>query len=607
MRFALFGKQSRKLSTWWARLPIRRKGTIVIAIPSVFLLITLGAWVWSRQMVTMIRARIDYSEAVIQQSQNLQALLVDAEAGMRGYIFTRDSTFLQPYRHTQAVIEDEFAQLKKLVQQDAQRLSTFQRLEALGQQRLSLLETVLTETQSQPSQGALVAELLPLLYQGKQVMGQFRDVVSAIEQSETQVLSRYNQQRDRVNDLTTQVLWFTVIISLLSLFLAISLFSTLDQTLQDRDLMLHESKSLLQAIVSSVVDGVVTLDRNGKIELLNPSAAQMFEYQPYEVIGKRLDFLLENSTPPNIENLAQAKVADFRWQTKGLPKTGLPFAIEVSMSDVQLENRRQIVIIRDITEFQQVEAKLQSRADELARLTTLLAQTNVALENRNQELEQFAYVASHDLKAPLRAIANLAAWLEEDLDGQLPEENQHQMRLLRGRVLRMEALINGLLDYLRVGRTQTPTELVSVEALLFDIIDSLDPPATFTITVRSGMPTLYTKRVLLRQVFANLISNAIMHHDRQNGQITVSVAEQGRHYKFLVTDDGPGIASQYHDKIFVMFQTLEARDVKESTGIGLSIVKKIVESEGGTIRVESQIGSGATFSFTWPKQVQEDQ
>jgi signal transduction histidine kinase len=210
-------------------------------------------------------------------------------------------------------------------------------------------------------------------------------------------------------------------------------------------------------------------------------------------------------------------------------------------------------------------------------------------------------VASHDLKAPLRAIANLSEWIEEDLQGQLPAENQQQMHLLRGRVHRMEALINGLLEYSRVGRMNAPVERVSVPKLLNEIIDSLVPPATFTIELAPHLPTFKTKLLALRQVFSNLLSNAIKHHDAADGRIQVSVKDLGYFYEFAVADDGPGIHPNYHQKIFTIFQTLQARDVKESTGIGLAIVKKIVETEGGTIRIESQENQGATFYFTWPK------
>lgn len=255
----------------------------------------------------------------------------------------------------------------------------------------------------------------------------------------------------------------------------------------------------------------------------------------------------------------------------------------------------------DISESKKAEEELKSRADELARLTKILTATNLALEKRNQELDQFAYVTSHDLKAPLRAISNLSQWIEEDLGDSISEETQHQMALLRGRVHRMENLINGLLHYSRVGRLKTESETVSVENLLKEMIDSIAPPAGFTIEIGPKMPILNTPRLLLQQVFSNLISNAIKHHHRTEGKITISVKDQENFYEFMVADDGPGISAQYHEKVFIIFQTLQARDHTENTGIGLSLVKKIVENEGGTIWLNSQEGEGTTIHFTWPK------
>lgn len=255
----------------------------------------------------------------------------------------------------------------------------------------------------------------------------------------------------------------------------------------------------------------------------------------------------------------------------------------------------------DIQARKAAEEALKTRAEELNYLLAVLAQTNAALEKRNQELDQFAYVASHDLKAPLRAIANLSQWIEEDLSDILTEDTQHQMNLLRGRVHRMEALINGLLQYSRVGRLETPTVTVSVATLLADVIDLLAPPETFTIEIEPNMPTLVTHRLPLEQVFSNLLSNAIKHHPRTDGKVQISVQDKGSLYEFAVADDGSGIAPQYHEKVFGLFQTLEARDKTENTGIGLAIVKKIVEGQGGSICLESQEGQGATFRFTWPK------
>ncbi|KAI9132778.1 CHASE3 domain-containing protein [Acaryochloris sp. CCMEE 5410] len=252
--------------------------------------------------------------------------------------------------------------------------------------------------------------------------------------------------------------------------------------------------------------------------------------------------------------------------------------------------------------YRQTEKQMLRRGDELAATNRILATANLTLADRNKELDQFTYVVSHDLKAPLRAIANLSEWIEEDLDEKLDEENRYQMNLLRKRVHRMEALINGLLQFSRVGRRQSTIETVRVGDLLADIIDSLAPPAEFKVEIVGPMPTLQTDTLQLQQVFSNLLSNAIKHHHQSEGHIRVSGNTQLDFYEFVVSDDGPGIAADYYDKIFQIFQVLDSRDATENTGIGLSIVKKIIESKGGSIQVESEINHGTTFRFTWPQE-----
>lgn len=261
---------------------------------------------------------------------------------------------------------------------------------------------------------------------------------------------------------------------------------------------------------------------------------------------------------------------------------------------------RMVGMVVDISDRKQAELQLQQQASELRQLNVALEQTTAQLTERNQELNSFTYTVSHDLKAPLRAISNLSQWISDDLETQLPEENQHHLELLRQRVGRMEKLIDGLLAYSRIGRTEVEKETIDVTALLCEIIDSLAPPPTFTISIQSQMPTLITKRLLLSQVFSNLISNAIKHCNLIDGRIEIKAIQKGEYYEFSVSDNGIGIAPENHDRIFGIFQTLKGRDTQESTGIGLSIVKKIIETEGGEITLESQLGQGATFRFTWP-------
>ncbi|WP_062544870.1 sensor histidine kinase [Rufibacter tibetensis] len=245
--------------------------------------------------------------------------------------------------------------------------------------------------------------------------------------------------------------------------------------------------------------------------------------------------------------------------------------------------------------------------DEISSLTQSLnvmaaqLQSNFThLTKMNKELDQFAYVVSHDLKAPLRAINNLAEWIAEDLVTK-DDDIINNLTILRGRVQRMENLINGILDYSRVGRQSLSQSTFSTQDLLKETLENLAPPATFTVTTPAPLPTITGERTLFYQIFSNLLSNAFKYHHRQEGKIEVRAKELPNFFQFEIKDDGPGIPKEYQDKVFAMFQTMEARDVKESTGVGLSIVKKIVEEKGGKIWIESEKGKGTTFLFTWPK------
>jgi signal transduction histidine kinase len=223
-----------------------------------------------------------------------------------------------------------------------------------------------------------------------------------------------------------------------------------------------------------------------------------------------------------------------------------------------------------------------------------------ALETSNRELDQFAYVASHDLKAPLRGIANLAQWIEDDLGERLDDQSRTHLHLLRGRVGRLENLIAGILAYSRAGRGSTEQASVDVAALVAEVWELLAPPATARLQVTTALPQLRTSRVHLQQVLLNLIGNAIKYNAERELVITIAARRNGRRWEIAVADDGIGIAPEFSEKIWGLFQTLERRDKVESTGIGLSVVRKIVESHGGKAWVESELGRGATFWFTWP-------
>jgi PAS domain S-box-containing protein len=247
----------------------------------------------------------------------------------------------------------------------------------------------------------------------------------------------------------------------------------------------------------------------------------------------------------------------------------------------------------DITDQVMARQIVEEKAAELLRLTR-------ALEISNRELDQFAYVASHDLKAPLRGIANLSQWIEEDFGAEVPQEAREHLELLRGRVHRMEGLIDGILSYSRAGREDAPPERVDITNLVLEVTDLLSPDETAEIRVNGTMPVIVTERLPLQQVFLNLIGNALK-YGGPGTKVDISVTEAGSFFEFVVSDDGPGIAPEFHDRIFGIFQRLEARDKVEGTGIGLSLVRKIVDTRHGRVWVESQVGAGAAFHFHWPR------
>jgi PAS domain S-box-containing protein len=223
------------------------------------------------------------------------------------------------------------------------------------------------------------------------------------------------------------------------------------------------------------------------------------------------------------------------------------------------------------------------------------------LKKANEELSSFGYIVSHDLKAPLRGVKVLTDWIYKDYIDKIDEEGKQKMDLLVSRVDRMHNLIDGILQYSKIGRLEEEKNQVNLGELMPEIIDMVSPPENIEIIIENELPTIECGRIRIAQVFQNLLSNAVKYMDKPQGLIKINCVEDNNFWKFSVKDNGPGIAEEYFEKIFQMYQTLTPRDNYESTGVGLTVVKKIVKLYGGKIWVESQVGQGSTFIFTIPK------
>jgi signal transduction histidine kinase len=250
-----------------------------------------------------------------------------------------------------------------------------------------------------------------------------------------------------------------------------------------------------------------------------------------------------------------------------------------------------------------VEEERKKAEEVLEKLNTDLESTVRELKRTNKELQEFAYITAHDLKTPLRGIGTLAEWLSTDYADKFDEQGQEQVKMLAERAKRADKLVDSILRYSSAGHAREEQEQMDLNTVLPEIIHEIDPPENIEIIIENKLPVLMCKKTHISQVFKNLLSNAIQHMDKEQGRIKVGCIEEEGFWKFSVADNGPGIDEKYFKKIFKIFQTLSPPDETDSTGIGLSIAKKIVRLNGGRIWVESNPGEGSTFFFTLPKQI----
>lgn len=349
-----------------------------------------------------------------------------------------------------------------------------------------------------------------------------------------------------------------------------------------------------ESILATIQEALVVLDTGYRVVSANRTFFRMFRLTPEETLGQ--PFFELHGRQWNFPELRQllfdinvkvCPVGAFELRHE-FPDIGHRILSLNARGFLAAGDRRELILlsIEDITERKNLEA-------EQARLIH-------ELENANEDLKNFAYVVSHDLKAPLRAIGSLANWIASDQGHKLDDEGREHLRLLLQRVRRLDGFIDGVLQYSRIGMVHETVVTVDLEQLVKEVVDLLAPPPHITVTGTEGLPTVRAERTRIQQVFQNLIANAIRFMDKPEGWIGIECRPEGDRWLFSVADNGAGIEERHFERIFQLFQTLNPRDRVESTGVGLTIVKKIVETYGGRIWLESVRGQGTTFFFTLP-------
>lgn len=360
-----------------------------------------------------------------------------------------------------------------------------------------------------------------------------------------------------------------------------------------------DSEERMRHVFEAAPNGFVIVDDHGTIVLANSVCSQVFGYGPGELVGKSIEILVpqkHRGGHPEFRTAFRAK-PETRAMGRGrdlfgLRKDGTEIPVEIGLNPIESkEGTLVLASIVDITERKRSEQTL-------ARYTA-------ELERSNRELDQFAYVASHDLRTPLEGITSLATWVQEDAAANLPEDSLRHLGLIQQRATRLKVLLDDLLEYSRAGRLDLAQREVDLHELIEDVISVIAPHGDFQINIACDIPPARTVETPLRHIFQNLIGNAIKHHDRDSGIIDIVGRLENGFYHFSVTDDGPGIDETFHEKVFMMFETLKPRDQVEGSGMGLAIIKKLLDTYGGTITLESSPGQGTTFLFTWPYSMAE--
>lgn len=354
------------------------------------------------------------------------------------------------------------------------------------------------------------------------------------------------------------------------------------------------ANSMFQRSIQDAPHGVLVIDEKGTIRVTNNMLCECFGYQPEELLNQPLDLLLPERYRHHHGDLRRSfhqnpmpRMMGVGRDLTALHKDGREFPVEIGLSPFEDEHNNNMVFVSllDITKRKRMEQELREI---------------------NTNLEEFTYVASHDLRSPLRGIADLLEWIKEDLGSDTLPEVSNNLDRIGIRIQRMEQLIDNLLTYARAGKKDAITQQIDINTLLDNVFELLEIPEGMHLERDVQITHFISTWVPLETVMRNLISNAIKHHDTKIGTILIRCVAENNFCHFSICDDGPGIPTAAHERIFRLFQTITASE-RGGTGIGLSVSRRLVESHGGRISIEAnQHQRGVTFHVWWPRYLRKD-
>jgi PAS domain S-box-containing protein len=363
---------------------------------------------------------------------------------------------------------------------------------------------------------------------------------------------------------------------------------------------LQKSEERYKNLFKANIDGILIADvTTKKFRYANPAICRMLGYSEEELTRMGVADIHPKESLEQVVAEFEALASGAKITANDLPcvrKDGQVISVSINAGKVMIDQTKYLLaIFRDITERKKAEKAIENLNKDLKSTVALLTQSN-------RQLNEFAYLAAHDLKTPLRGISTLAQWLVDDYEEKFDDKGRQQINLLVKRVERMNELINAILRYSTITRNRHNEHPVDLNTLVETILVEVRPPPNIKITINKNLPVVICDQTHLQQVFYHLLANAIRFMDKSEGNIAIDYADKDDVWEFSISDNGPGIAPQHFERIFRLFQTLAPHDESESTGIGLTVTKKIVELYNGKIWVESEPGQGSTFFFTLPKQ-----